>query len=200
LVGAALANVRNVCAPPIAWHGARTRSCAAHRAVSRARIAARHRVAASRRQFGTARGEHPTPDSCVYLKSTTNAAASVHRVIDDDLAQFVQSLQSLWAVDVLLLLYRERAQSWTVEAITRELRSSAPLIREIVIKLERGDLVSRQADGALRYGASTAALEDLVTRLDRLRNERPLALARELYRAPNDKLQTFSDAFKLKKD
>lgn len=101
---------------------------------------------------------------------------------------------------MLFLVYRERDRPWTIEAITRELRSSEPLIRDVVDRLERGALVARAPDGTIRYAPADALLDALVVRLDRVRIERPQALVREIYGAPNEKLRTFSNAFKLKKD
>lgn len=121
-------------------------------------------------------------------------------MIEPDLTLFAQSLQSLWAVDVLVLLQRERERLWHIDGITRELRSNPSLIREIVARLERLRLLSRQADGSVRYAPADDVLDGLVERLVKLRRERPLALVREIYGAPNEKLQSFSNAFKLKKD
>lgn len=120
-------------------------------------------------------------------------------MLESDLTLFAQSLRSLWTVDVLLLLQRERERRWSVEAITRELRSNPSLVREILGRLERLGLLAYDNEGHARYAPATDALDDLVKHLGKLQSERPLALAREIYGEPNDKLQTFSNAFKLKK-
>jgi len=121
-------------------------------------------------------------------------------VISDDLAGFAQSLQSLWALDLLTLLHRDPARRWTVDALTRELRSTGSLVREIIANLEHRGLLARDADGSVRYQASTPELDDLVGRLIQFCAARPLALMREIYSRPNEKLRIFSDAFKLRKD
>ncbi|HUA52138.1 MAG TPA: hypothetical protein VMB81_08235 [Candidatus Sulfotelmatobacter sp.] len=121
-------------------------------------------------------------------------------MISEDLATFAQSLQSLWALDLLTLLHRDRARRWTVDALTRELRSTESLIREIITTLERRGLLARGADGSVRYQPSTAELDDLTGRLIQCCAERPLALVREIYSRPNENLRIFSDAFKLRKD
>lgn len=121
-------------------------------------------------------------------------------MIADDLIQFAQSLRSVWALDVLNLLYRERARHWTAEDLTRELRSNEDLISEIITRFERCGVLARGSDGSLRYQPSTPALDELIGRLVQYYAERPLALTREIYRTPNEKLRIFSDAFKLRKD
>ena len=121
-------------------------------------------------------------------------------MIPDDLAAFAQSLQSFWALDLLTLLHRDRARRWTVDAVTRELRSTESLVREIIASLEHRGLLARDADGSVRYQPSAPELDDLVGRLLHCCAERPLALMREIYSRPNKKLRIFSDAFKLRKD
>ena len=121
-------------------------------------------------------------------------------MIPDRLAELVRSLRSLWAIELLLLLHREPGRSWTIDDLVRELRSSTQLVGDVVALLEQLGAVSRQADGAYRYQAATPELAALVSELDRLHAERPLALARAIHGTPDDKLRAFSDAFKLTKD
>lgn len=121
-------------------------------------------------------------------------------MISGELAELVRSLRSLWAIELLLLLYREPERCCSIDDLVRELRSNAQLVGDVVALLERIGIVARQADGAYRYQAATPTLAALVGDLTRLHAERPLALAREIHGTPDDKLRAFSDAFKLKKD
>lgn len=121
-------------------------------------------------------------------------------MIPDGLAQLVRSLRSLWAIEVLLLLYRDADRPRTIDDLVRELRSSEPLVVDVVTLLEQVGVAARQADGSYRYQAATPDRAALVAELDRIHAERPLALARAIHGAPDDKLRAFSDAFKLKKD
>jgi len=120
--------------------------------------------------------------------------------ISDELAELVRSLRSLWAIELLLLLYREPERSHTIDDLVRELRSNAQLVGDVVALLERIGMIARQAGGAYRYQAATPAVAALVGNLARLHAERPLALARVIHGTPDDKLRAFSDAFRLKKD
>lgn len=110
------------------------------------------------------------------------------------------SIKSAWALELLLLIRRHSTRSWTVDALTTELRGSPSLVASILIDFEKTDLVREQPDGSYRYAPGTAELDDIVRQLDAVNAERPLAVIKEILSAPNDKLASFVDAFKLRKD
>ncbi len=110
------------------------------------------------------------------------------------------SIKSAWTLELLLLMRRHAARSWTIDALTAELRSSPSLVASILIGLAKADLVREQPDGSYRYAPGTADLDDAVRQLDAVNAERPLAVIKEIISAPNDKLTSFVDAFKLRKD
>jgi hypothetical protein len=130
----------------------------------------------------------------------SSPVAETATVIPDEVADFARSLRSLWAIELLLLLYRAPDRVWRSADLVRELRSSAPLVEEVLALLVEAGIVRRDDAGAYRYGATTPQLGELVAALDRLHSERPLSLAREIHSTPNEKLRAFSDAFRLKKD
>lgn len=110
------------------------------------------------------------------------------------------SIKSAWALELLLLMRRHAARSWTIDALTAELRSSPSLVASILIGFGKADLVREQPDGSYRYAPGTADLDDTVRQLDAVNAERPLAVIKAIISAPNDKLTSFVDAFKLRKD
>jgi hypothetical protein len=66
--------------------------------------------------------------------------------------------------------------------------------------LQAVGLVAPEAGGAFRYSPASSQLDRLVGQLAQLYRERPMAVTKAIFANPNDKLQTFADAFKLKKD
>jgi DNA-binding IscR family transcriptional regulator len=110
------------------------------------------------------------------------------------------AIKSAWALELLLLMRRHATRSWTVDALTAELRSSPSLVAAILIGFEKADLVREEPDGSYRYAPQTAELDDTVRQLDAINAERPLAVIKEIISAPNDKLTSFVEAFKLRKD
>ena len=95
---------------------------------------------------------------------------------------------------------RQSARAWTVDELTAELRSSPSLVAGILVTLTNAGLIQEEAEGLYQYRPVTPELDDTVRQLDEINAERPLALIKEIISAPNDKLTSFVDAFKLRKD
>jgi DNA-binding GntR family transcriptional regulator len=109
-------------------------------------------------------------------------------------------LRSLWAIELLLLVHRERARGWRIDDLVVELRSSRTLIDGLLARLHDIGLVEREPDGSYHYRSSSPEQDALVAELARLHAERPLAIAQAIHGGPDEKLRAFSDAFKLTKD
>lgn len=110
------------------------------------------------------------------------------------------SIKSAWALELLLFIRRKASRAWTVEELTAELRSSPSLVAGILVTLKKAELVKEEPIGSFHYAPATPELDDTVRQLDEINAERPLALIKEIISAPNDKLASFVDAFKLRKD
>ena len=108
-------------------------------------------------------------------------------------------MKTTWALDLLLLLRQTQDRAWTLDELIAHLRSAKTIIDEALKIFVGLKLVAEEAPGAYRY-MSSSEWETIVSELVRLYNERPLAIIREIVSAPNDKIQSFVDAFRLKKD
>jgi hypothetical protein len=121
-------------------------------------------------------------------------------VPSEDVQDFIRAnLRSVWELELLLLMSRQRTRAWSAEALNRELRSSVSLVRQILGKFERLGLVAAGEDGH-RYAPQTPELERVIGRLEEVYAARPLEIVRQIVAAPNEKIQTLADAFKVKKD
>ena len=109
------------------------------------------------------------------------------------------NLKSVWALELLLLMSRERARSWSADDLNRELRGSLGLVADVLVKFKQAGLVTEEG-GHYRYRPATAELERAVHELESAYAARPLAVVKAVLAAPNEKIQTFADAFKVKKD
>lgn len=87
-----------------------------------------------------------------------------------------------------------------MDQLNRELRSSAPLVANILASLQASGLVIEQTAGAFCFQPANAELEALVARLERLYAEKPLAVRTEIATAQGRKIQGFAEAFRFKKD
>ena len=95
---------------------------------------------------------------------------------------------------------RSRARSWPLDELTRELRGNRTLVHDVLSALAKAGLVEADENGNYRYRPSSDEIDALVGRLEQVYLERPLALIKEIVSTPNEKIQSFADAFRLKKD
>ena len=125
---------------------------------------------------------------------------SIRGLMDTGLIEFVRTcVRSVWALELLLFLRQHRDQAWKTDRLVLEQRSSERAVRDALEGFVRFGLV-RNADTAFIYEPASQELEKLVTRLAETYAERPTAVIRMIAAAPEDRLRSFLDAFRLKKD
>ena len=119
----------------------------------------------------------------------------------NELNDFIRTtIRSVWALELLLLISREREQAWRAVDLNRELRGSLGLVSDILSQFAAAGLVAEKGDGSFRYEPRSSDLDKLVRQLEAAYAARPLAVVRAIVAAPNEKIQTLADAFKVKKD
>jgi hypothetical protein len=109
-------------------------------------------------------------------------------------------VRSTWGLEVLLLIRATQSTAWTSEQLSGELRASVSLVEDILVRYTRAHIVMLENEHRYRYAPKDPRLDVLIAELEELNAERPLALLKEILRIPNDKIQTFVDAFKIKKE
>ena len=120
-------------------------------------------------------------------------------MLDDDLLTFIQgSIRSVWGLEVLLLLRRSGDRTWSAEAVARELRANERLVSDQLRTLETAGLTSCGPDGCAY--AAAPSLDGLCGRLEAAYRERPGQVIKAIMAGPNDKLQIFANAFRLRGD
>ena len=119
----------------------------------------------------------------------------------EHLSTFLRAtIKSVWALDLLVLMKSAPDHAWTVASLNDRLRASTSLVEEILGSFIRQGLVAQEPDGTYRYAPADARTEAQASELARLYAERPLGVIKEIMSAPNEKLHSFVDAFRLKKD
>jgi DNA-binding IclR family transcriptional regulator len=122
-------------------------------------------------------------------------------VIPEHVLQFLRRyIKSVWTLDLLVLMRRDRGRSWTLERLVSELRGNRSLVQEVLSTLVRAGLLKEGGEGLYRYEPASDELDALAAELERHYAERPVALIKEIVSAPNEKIQSFADAFRIKKD
>jgi len=114
-----------------------------------------------------------------------------------------RGIGSLEVVEVLLVLRRAPERAWRVTEVAHELRLAtetaaaalAVLHAAQLLEMDRGE----RADHAYRYAPATAALRGAVDQLEVAYDTRPVTLVKALYDRPPRAVQSFADAFRLRK-
>jgi DNA-binding IclR family transcriptional regulator len=116
------------------------------------------------------------------------------------LAIVSNSFRSVWPLELLLLLRHEPRRTWSVGALVQDLRASVSAVSEGLAALRKLGLVSIDPHGSYQFEAGSAELEELAHELSELYSRKPRAVMRAILAAPNNQIQTFADAFRLRKD
>ena len=120
-----------------------------------------------------------------------------------DLKRFVEShINSVAQLEVLLLLRDNSDKTWTPEDAAKALYTAADVVAGQLAELHtRGLLALLHNPGpAYRYLPSNPELEQLATRLADFYRERRVSVITLIYSQPLDKVRTFADAFRLRKE
>lgn len=105
---------------------------------------------------------------------------------------------SLYALELLLLIKRDRRASWQPAELIRELRSSRTAVAEALSRLLKAGFVVENPSGGFMFAPNSPERQHLADEIERIYTSRPISLVRAIVAAPDEKLRVFSDAFKLK--
>lgn len=128
-----------------------------------------------------------------------------NHVLDPDIPEDVRGmiqrhLATMDHVELLMILRSGRDDSFALPRLVQEMRKPQELIELCLQALEGAGLAAQLSDGTYRYAARDEALDRTADEVVRLYNERPVTLVRLLYERPPTAINTFADAFKLRKD
>ena len=120
---------------------------------------------------------------------------------EQSVLEFVaRSFRSVWPLELLHVLYQEPGAGWQIDVLARELRANTPLVTQGLTTLESIGLVTADADRLYRFNPASPELADMAREVIALYNQKPRAVLRAIFSAPSDRIQTFADAFRLRKD
>jgi hypothetical protein len=137
---------------------------------------------------------------------TAGAGGSTDRMADefpDDVQRFLaEHISSVAQLEVLLLVRGEPEREWTAAEVAKSLYTASDVVADQLAELERRRLlaVSDGSDPRYRYWPASPELAGHVDRLDALYHERRVAVITFIYSQPLDKVRTFADAFRIRKD
>ncbi len=93
-----------------------------------------------------------------------------------------------------------QCRNWTAEELSAQLRGSVALVEDILSGFVRAQIVIAEQNRRYRYRPIDRATENLVYQLAKIEAEYPMAIVKEIVRAPNEKIRVFVDAFRFKRD
>lgn len=118
-----------------------------------------------------------------------------------ELEHFIaQNIESLAQLEALLLLHKDPDRQWDCASLSQQLYISPDMCGGIVGDLERRGFIGQVDEGRFRYHAPAAEADRLISELDALYQQRRVAVITLIYSKPVKKVQTFADAFRLRKE
>lgn len=118
---------------------------------------------------------------------------------DADILAFVgATVKSVWALELLLLMRRERGRDWRLPELVLELRASTLVVAEAIESLQSAGLVATDETGEWCYRPASEQLDSFVEGAQSLYAAKPVSVINAIATAPSEKLRIFAEAFRLK--
>jgi hypothetical protein len=119
-----------------------------------------------------------------------------------ELRQFIaQHVESVAQLEALLILRQDAQRRWRAEELAQRLYIKPDMGEALLADLvRRGFAVRHAEEPTYQYDSRDAAADQLVAELDALYHRRRVAVITEIYSKPVNKVQTFADAFRLRRD
>jgi hypothetical protein len=117
---------------------------------------------------------------------------------EETLAFVRAALNSVWTLEAMLLLRRQREREWRTDELVHELRSSRFAIDAALAALQAAGLVARVNDGVYAFRPSSPDRERAAAGVDRLYAAKPMTVVRTIAAATEEKLRLFAGAFRVK--
>lgn len=111
-----------------------------------------------------------------------------------------KAFNSIWPLELLLVLCQENRDRWQVKALIRELRANTEVVTQGLEALTTAGFVAVDSDQGYRLEPASPDMDDMARALADLYKRKPRAVMRAIFSAPKDKIQTFADAFRMRKD
>lgn len=123
--------------------------------------------------------------------------------ISDEIKAFIaEYFNSVEQLEVLLLVLRTAPREWTDTELSKELYISPEAAADRLLYFHNlGFLVvSEHAERSYRYQPTNSRLDRLTRGLEEAYNQRRVRIINLIYSNPLDRIRSFADAFKFRKD
>jgi hypothetical protein len=119
------------------------------------------------------------------------------------IAQFIdQQIESLAQLEALLLLRQQPDRGWDVGDVAKSLYITPEMAGPLMADLQRRGWAQLAPESSCRYSyrAQGGETDQLIDELATIYQERRVAVISQIYSKPLNKVQTFADAFRLRKE
>lgn len=124
----------------------------------------------------------------------------LENAIPQDIRDFLSDcIESVSQLELLFIILGNKQKKWTAPTISRELRTNPAMANKQMDLLHAKGILFKENE-FYSYAPKSQKLDELITKLSALYNERPVAIVTYIFTKPEDKLKGFADAFKFKKD
>ena len=122
--------------------------------------------------------------------------------VKQELSNFIHStFRSVWSLELLCHLRKNREQLWAQTDLVRVLRGSDLVVSQSVESLIAAGLIVAETDGRVRYQPVSESVDALAGEAEQLYARRPDTVRRIIVTpAPAAGVVGFADAFKLRRD
>jgi hypothetical protein len=118
-----------------------------------------------------------------------------------ELKQFIaQHVESLAQLEALLILRQDSQKDWRSPELAQRLYITPDMCEAILADLDRQGFAKRLPEGGYRYHPSSADFDGMLASLADVYQQRRVAVITEIYSKPVNKVQTFADAFRLRRE
>ena len=116
---------------------------------------------------------------------------------DEILAFAAGTLDTVWALELLLTLRKHPGRLWSADELVQELRGSQSVVETGLKNLAVIAVLVQEADGRVRYHVTSAQIGEFVDGLAALYAHKPASVVRAIVTSRATKLQILADAFKI---
>jgi hypothetical protein len=120
-----------------------------------------------------------------------------------DLKDFItRHIESVAQMEALLWVRQDPDHQWSAEELSKGLYLTSDMCETMLADLQRRGFLVREGDAPAiyRYQPADPMMDKIIGRLADVYQERRVAVITQIHSRPIDKVQTFADAFRLRRD
>jgi hypothetical protein len=121
--------------------------------------------------------------------------------ITEEAQQFIaQHVQSIEQLEIFLTLGNGEDRSWSVDEVFRKIQSNEKSISDCLGYFLKQGVAILEKEGRYKISREPSNLVPIASELQKAYRERQVTIIEMIYKKPPRQIQSFADAFRLRKD